>query len=286
MKRIFTRQEAIDFLECSSIVKPYRIIEGLERKGFKNIEKVGRGEKLTFVCDFTDDTDEQCYHIFKDILINEYGYGNNLDYNKVLEFIELHIDNKNYMSQSDVSEILELSLKTVGKYRKRLENKILKNINDCKKVVIGHETDTGVDKDISELYYDVVLRVFKTELNKLYQKYEKSLFSRVAFFKNKRTKSFIVLDERCDGFSDVKESMIASGNNYIASYPLYVLGDNLQLVRNNYLAQMMFQLVLRDVGFDYVFFLYLYEITEELKQDEEYLDLIKRAIHFKNQKNE
>lgn len=283
MKRIFTRQEAIDFLECSSNIKPCRIIENLGKKGFKNIEKVGRGEKLTFVCDFPDDTDEQCYYIFKDILINEYGYGNNLDYNKVLEFIELHIDNKNYISQSDMAEILELSPKTIGKYRKRLENKILKSINDCKKVVMGHETDTGIDKDISELYYDVVLRVFKTELNKLYQKYEKSLLSRVAFFKNKRTKSFIVLDERCDSFSDVKESMVTSGNNYIASYPLYILGDNFQLVRNNYLAQMMFQLVLRDVGFDYVFFLYLYEITEELKQDKEYLDLIKRAIQFKNQ---
>ena len=63
MKKIFTREEAIEFLNCNENIRPYRIIEGLEKCGFKNIEKVGRGQKISFICEQPDDTDEQCFYM-------------------------------------------------------------------------------------------------------------------------------------------------------------------------------------------------------------------------------
>ena len=68
LKRIFTREEAILFLNCNPNSMPCRIIEGLERYGFKNVEKIGRGKKINFICEQSDDTDEQCYYMFKEIL--------------------------------------------------------------------------------------------------------------------------------------------------------------------------------------------------------------------------
>ena len=41
--------------------------------------------------------------------------------------------------------------------------------------------------------------------------------------------------------------------------------------------------LLKENGYDYVFFLRLYEITEDLKNDKEFLDIIKKAIEFKSQ---
>ena len=43
MKRTFTKSEAIEFLECNENTRPYRIIEGLEKCGFKNVEKESTG---------------------------------------------------------------------------------------------------------------------------------------------------------------------------------------------------------------------------------------------------
>ena len=75
MKVSFSKQEAIEFLGCNENARPCRIIESLEKHGFRNIEKIGRGNKITYVCEYPDDTDEQCYYLVKDLLINEFGYG-------------------------------------------------------------------------------------------------------------------------------------------------------------------------------------------------------------------
>lgn len=282
IKRIFTKQEAIEFIGCNNEARPYRIVEGLERLGFRNIEKVGRGKNLTFSCEFTDDTDEQCYYIFKDILINEFDFGKNMDYDKVLSLIDFHITNIDFLSQLDICEILQINTSTLTKYRKRLDNKILKNIDKCQKKVMGHDTDKDVRIDITDLYYDFILKVFRKELMKIYTKYPKSLRSEIAIFRNKRNKSFIILDATTEDFEDIKVAMDNQMNNYIASYPLYLLDNNEELIRNQFLSQRLFQLILNENGFDYVYFLRLYEISEELKNDEELLNLIKRAIKFLN----
>lgn len=51
---------------------------------------------------------------------------------------------------------------------------------------------------------------------------------------------------------------------------------------NTYLTQRLFSLILSEYGYDYVFFRRLYEITEELKYDKELLEVINKAISFKN----
>ena len=49
MKRTFTKAEVIKFLGCNENTRPCRIIEALENFGFKNVEKVGRGNKITYI---------------------------------------------------------------------------------------------------------------------------------------------------------------------------------------------------------------------------------------------
>ena len=95
MKRTFTKAEVIKFLGCNENTRPCRIIEALENFGFKNVEKVGRGNKTTYICEQSDDTDEQCYYLFKDILINEFGYAKKFDYNLCLDIINFHINKCN-----------------------------------------------------------------------------------------------------------------------------------------------------------------------------------------------
>ncbi|MGL4801929.1 MAG: hypothetical protein ACRC18_06660 [Cetobacterium sp.] len=68
----------------------------------------GRAKNLMFVCEIPDSTDEQCYYMFKDICVNEYGYNNNFDYDKALEVIEYHMDNKEFKTISDIAEDMDI----------------------------------------------------------------------------------------------------------------------------------------------------------------------------------
>lgn len=87
-----------------------------------------------------------------------------------------------------------------------------------------------------------------------------------------------------DTFQFLKESMEAVGNKFIASYPVWFnLHSN--PVMNTHLKQKIFQLILNENGYDYVFFLRLYEITEDLKHDKELLNVITKAIKYMKNNN-
>ena len=77
--------------------------------------------------------------------------------------------------------------------------------------------------------------------------------------------------------------MNKEGNKFLASYPLWIYNEEGREM-NEWFKQKVFQLILQENGYDYTFFIRLYEITEELKSDEEFLDFIKRAIKFKNER--
>ncbi|MGL5649826.1 MAG: hypothetical protein ACRDDY_18505, partial [Clostridium sp.] len=103
--------------------------------------------------------------------------------------------------------------------------------------------------------------------------------SEVAIFKNRKNKSFeMIRREKDSSFNAIKESMKESGNGLIASYPVWFNICTTKPMLNPYLTQRIFSLILSENGYDYVFFRRLYEITEELKRDEELLDIINKAI--------
>lgn len=284
LKRIFTKQEAIDFLECNPNAMPKRIMEGLEKKGFKNVEKVGRGQKINFICEQSDDTNEQCYYMFKDILINEYGYGKNFDYDKALEVINFHINNKEFLSLKDIAKHLEISERMLYKHREKLNGKILKQSKSCKEKVIGCNCDDSINEDITNLYYDSIMAIYSETIKQLVRDYGNNPNAIISIFRNKKNNSFIMIrnDENNQTFEFIKESMDEQGNKWVATYPLWIVDDEDKKL-NELLKQRLFYFILKENGYDYVFFLRLYEITEDLKNDKEFLDIIKKAIEFKSQ---
>ena len=284
MKKIFTRQEAIEFLECSEDIRPQRIIEGLEKRGYTNVEKVGRGNKLTFSCEFPDDTDEQCYCIFKNILIEEYEYNSKLNYDLILNIIDFHVNNKEFMTIEEIAKELKMNPKTLYKHRKKLEGKILKIKEECPHRVMAHDYVLNNIEDITELYYDTVLVAYHTYLDDINKRYSKDNRCELAIFRNKVNNSFITLKRPKDEeFEIIKKSMNKEGNKFLASYPLWIYNEEGREM-NEWFKQKVFQLILQENGYDYTFFIRLYEVTEELKNDEEFLDFIKRAIKFKNER--
>lgn len=283
MKKIFTREEAVLFLNCNENARPCRIIEGLEKCGFKNIEKVGRGQKISFICEQPNDTDEQCYYMFKDILINEYGYGKSFDYNKALDVIDFHINNTEFLSIKDIAKHLEISEGMLYKHRNRLKGKILKQKEIYKTQVMGHDYENNIDEDITDLYYDSIMVIYKNTINQLIKDYGDFKNSNISIFRNRKNNSFMLMrnDDNCESFEVVKETMNEQGNKWMATYPLWIYESNGRRL-NEFLKQRLFYLILKENGYDYVFFLRLYQITEELKHDEEFLEIIKKAIRFKN----
>lgn len=283
MKRIFSKEEAISFLNCNPNAMPCRIIEGLEKCGFKNIEKVGRGQKTTFICEQPDDTDEQCYYMFKDILINEFGYGKNFNYDKALDVIDFHINNTEFLSLENIAKHLEISVKTLQRHKQKLNGKILKESKECKKQVMVHNYIEDNIEDITDLYYDSIMVIYKNMIEQLIRDYGNYGNVVISLFRNKKTNSFMIIrnDENKESFEVVKETMNEQDNKWMATYPLWIYEDGKRQL-NEYFKQRLFFLILKENGYDYVFFLRLYQITEELKHDEEFLEIIKKAIRFKN----
>lgn len=277
-----TREQAIKFANINEDSRPYRIIEGLEKCGFTNVQKFGRGKNTLFVCEQSDKEDEQCYYMFKDICINEYGYDKCFNYDKALDVIEYHITNDGFKTLEDISSELMMSPVTLRKHRKRLCGTILKNKEECKKRTYGFNYTTNDVDDITILYNDTIMVVYNRMIKYIYEHCKLTYKTRVSLLTNKKDCTFEMIDESIEGFSTIRKTMLDSGYKDIASYPVWwnISSDKSKI--NPHLTQKLFQLILRENGYDYVFFLRLYEITEDLKHDKELLNIISKAILFKN----
>lgn len=279
-----TREQAISSINGDINMRPCRIKKQLEEKGYKNVTTFGRGKNLLFVYEISEDTDEQCYHIFKDICINEYCYSKSFNYDKALEIIEYHINNKEFKSIKDIAEDLGMNESRIYRHRNKLCGKILKNTSECIKRTYAKNILTELQEDITELYDDIIIAAYNNTLNSIREKYPKSKSSEVAIFRNNKNKSFEIMTRERDTFQFLKESMEEVGNKFIASYPVWFnLHSN--PVMNTHLKQKIFQLILNENGYDYVFFLRLYEITEDLKHDKELLNVITKAIKYMKNNN-
>ena len=107
------------------------IIDALEKRGFKNVQKIGRGENITFSCEYPDNTNEQEYYILRDILIDEFGYSKSFNYSDVLNIIDFYINNKEYITLDDIVESIgnKISISTLSRHRYKL-SKMMKNFQN------------------------------------------------------------------------------------------------------------------------------------------------------------
>lgn len=217
--------------------------------------------------------------MFKDICINEYGYDCRFDYNKALSVIEYHILNNDFVSIKEIAQDLKITEKTIIKHRKLLSGRIIKDKQQCIKRTFAMNSETKVREDITDLYDDTIVVAFRNCKLSIFNRFNNDK-DEVAIFKNKKNHSFELIHRDEDTFELVKESMEQNGNKFIASYPVWFNAFSKNRYLNCHLTQKIFQLILIENGYDYVFFLRLYEITEDLKHDEELLDVINKAINY------
>ena len=294
MKRVFTKQEAIEFLGCGENTRPYRIIEGLERCGFKNVEKTGRGNKVTYSCEQPDDTDEQCYYLFKDILINEFGYSKKFDYDLALDIINFHIYNEEYTTLEEIIETIntEVSPSTISKHRAKLSKKIVNGAktygivlptDECYKKPFAKDLYTKELKDITDIYETIILNSFRTQLKRI-STVEKDAYKYATILYNKQIQDYKLLfkDKRIDDdFTDCIYKFKEEGYEHYGTFMVWhsLHTSNPQI--NSALYKTLFNVNLKCHGFDFVTYKRIYRITQELEDDEEFLNIIKKAIKFK-----
>ncbi len=295
MKRIFTKAQAIELLNCNENVRPYRIIEGLERNGFKNVEKIGRGDRITFICELSDDTDEQCYFLFKDILINEFGYGKNFDYDLALDIINFHIYNKEYTTLEEIKENLEINVspKTIGNHREKLSRQIsngiktygiVKPTDKCNRKPFAKDSYTKEIKDITEIYETMILHSFKTQLQKL-MKVPKDVYYFTTILYNRKKQDFkmIIKNRKVeDDVGDIIDSMKREGYEHYGTFSVWHGLFTNEVALNSALYGVLFSVNLKCFGFDFITYKRIYRITQELEEDEEFLNIINKAIRYKN----
>lgn len=297
MKRCFTRQEAIEFLNCNPKAMPIRIVEDLSKHGFKNIEKIGRGDKLKFICEQPDETNEQCYYIFKDILINEYNYRKSFDYDLALDIINFHINNTEYVTLEEIVKKIGTSITpaTITNHRRKLSRQvkngiatygIVKSTEKCDKIAYAKECNSEVVKDITDIYETVILNSFRIQLTKL-MNVEKRIDIYATIYAKYSIQDYKILintkdsreshDELCSRLRD-------EGYKHCGTFMVWwnLIGNKDKPRLNDYLYNTLFTVNLKCHGFDFIFYKRLYTITKELEHDEEFLDIIKRAIEFKN----
>lgn len=296
MKRVFTKQQAIEFLNCNENARPYRIIEGLEKNGFTNVEKIGRGDRVTFVCELADDTDYQCYYLFRDILMNEFGYGKNFDYDLALDIINFHIYNEEYVTLEEIKKKLELNIspRTIGNHREKLSRQITNGIktygivratDNCKRKPFAKDSYTQEIKDITDIYETIILHSFKTQLQKL-MVVPKDTHYYATILYNKRIQDFKLIIKNTkieDDINDIILNMKKEGYEHYGTFLVWhgLLTKNVTL--NSALYGILFNINLKCFGFDFITYKRIYRITQELEDDEEFLNIIKKAIAYRKE---
>ena len=295
MKRTFTKAEVIKFLGCNENTRPCRIIEALENFGFKNVEKVGRGNKTTYICEQSDDTDEQCYYLFKDILINEFGYAKKFDYNLCLDIINFHINNEDYVTLEEISNIIEVdaSPSTINRHRAKLSKKVINGIKtygivkptkDCAKKSFAKNTYTQEIKDITDIYETMILYSFKTQLTRLSNvPKDKNYYATILYNKEKQDYKLVITNKSIDDdVTSLIDSMRKDGYEHHGTFGVWHNLLNKNPTLNNSLYKTLFVVNLKTFGFDFVTYKRIYRITKELEDDPEFMNIIKKAIDFKS----
>lgn len=283
MKRTFTKSEAIKFLECNENTRPYRIIEGLEKCGFKNVEKVGRGDKVIYLCEQSDNTDEQCYYLFKDILINEFRYTKNFDYDLCLEIINFHINNEEYVTLEEIANIMEVNVSssTISRHRAKLSNCISNKPNI---VLSTNELDIfDINKNV--INKNIVYKFLNKNNEIIYIGKTTDMINRMRlhfYGINKddwHNEVYKIEYTVLPNISDINIYEIYLISKYIPKYNIKDKIDKTSIIiSDNNFVWNEFKLN-KNSNHEYK---RIYRITKELEDDEEFLEIIKKAIKYKN----
>ena len=205
----FTRDQAIEILNCKQDITNSRINYKLKKLLNAKIITIGRGDNVYFIAhaEVTEvskqDQDKYYYYsTFKKYLIDCNFINTNTDYNKFLELIEIYIDNrieKQILTLDILRDKLNISKNTINRYNKLLQElNIIKSLKECEKKVIIKDTLTQEYKELDYNYYYNFLinrmNYFVNRINEIYLD-ENNHFKKVHIYSDLR--GYIqVLDEK------------------------------------------------------------------------------------------
>lgn len=300
MNVILSKEQAIEILECNNNTRPARIIEGL-KKIYDEVEKIGRGNNVQFMCGLKEDNGKQCYRMFREICINEYGFAKNFDYDKVLDTINFHYNNseeKRALTLEEISSEIEISKRVLIKYRESLiKGKLVAPKEECIKLPFANSLDNIEEyKQLSlELYNDIILVAYFKSLKNLYRMFGervnqvKDEWSQVGLFYNKLNNSFVMLNTSSPNYEDTKKILHEGGSQFIAEYGVFEHRNGIveedkdgKAKLNEWLKRKIFTLILREHNINNVTFKYVYTLHRDLMNDDELLEIVKRAVEYKN----
>lgn len=282
---IYTKEQAIELLKCSEKAQKNWIIKKLQGI-YDTVETIGRGKNIIFICKIEDNrlnTPEGAYNAFRNMLIDDYGFSSNFDYDAVLKLIDFHIYNDRPISNTSISNDLEISNRSIYNYRNKLKSNILKDKKDCKKIVMGRNIETCLDEDITTYYNTVIIPAYNRQLMQIHKVYFDKINTEVSIFTNSKNNSYELVTREEHNFEFIRDAMKKAGNTYIATYPvIHTKGDKIFI--NKHLKNKIWELIIKEFGYMFKYDLRIYEIHEDLKNDKELLDFIKLAIKHRNKK--
>ena len=216
-----------------------------------------------------------------------------------MKIIKYHINNKEYITLDDIANDSELNIskRVLEIHRHKLSKKIsngmnsygiVRNSSECKRKPYGKDSYTQELKDITDIYENMILASFRNQLSKLY-KTPKDKYHFATILYNSKLKDYKLAISNKKYEDDTFEIINDARLDGYEQFGTYVIWHNLLTVNptiNKSLHTALFIVTLRTHGFDYVTFKTLYTITQELQDDEEFLDVITRAIKFMESKED
>lgn len=284
-----TRNEALELCSIKSDIRPCRIADKLRSIGYSEIKTIGRGEKIIFECKIGDDSERESYYNFKNICIKQYGYNACFEYHTVLDIVELFIkekelNTKKKITNKSIIEKVGISRVTFSKHRRHLTGNIF-NVYHLEKHkpridILAHKSCFNVyrmkDKQGKIIYVGKTINM-KNRMNGYFSGIDKE-----DWHTKVREIEYISLKTHSD--------MSIYELYYIAKYkPKYnkVNKRDICTIKIEELCWKPYKKINKqrirkqriEHGSDFKIY---YEITEELKYDKELLEVINKAISFKN----
>lgn len=297
MKEIILNYEQAVIMvgECSG--KIARIKDKLVKDaGFTSVETEGRGKKTIFKC-FVEveniDNSEIYYKQFKQRLINEYGFTNRSDFKslfKVLEFHLLNKEEKKAMSLEDLAKEIGISKTKLERFRRNLKE-VLTNRETSEKVLFGlHEGEVVYRKIDDNLLNQVIYKVYANEIKKIEKMFPNPhINDEVAIFIAEDGRDFQLIVRSAD-FERTKKDLLKSGCYYQSSYAVsfgrkVIRNEQGRRVINDALKRKIFDLICRVNKIEDTVDRYIYTLTDEIMNDDEFMNELVNALNHEEINN-
>lgn len=263
--------------------------------GYLSVETIGKGKKTIFKCEMAKDKEvavedieniEVGYKNFKQRLIDNHGFTNRMKYNEVLKVLEFHIFNKELKRAMTIDEIareIGISKSAFERHRRKLKG-ILTDRLSSEKVLFGlHEGEKVYRKIDDDLLNNIIYKVYANELKRIEQIFPNPhINDEVAIFIDPKVKTYRLVPRTGD-FEFVKENLTKAGCHYESSYAVS-FGD--RVVRNergrrvisDALKRKIFSLICRENNIEDTVDRYIYTLTNEIMEDEEFISEMVQAL--------